>query len=381
MARCCRWVMGNRKRPASGPGLSRQATATVHQFKVRAGTELPFQIHEEDWGKYAHRAGLLFPTAPLKFRWDLVLLCLIVYSSVAVPFRLGMGHKAEDAWWLFEVAISIFFLFDLVFCFFTAAHDGDQFILDKHTIRARYLRSWFLIDALSAIPLELLDAVVAEAMPRDDLASLPGAGSLDSAHSGTSPAYLKVLRAARLLRLLRLLRLFKLQSYINLLEDALNINLAFLQLGKMVATLLYLMHVLGCGWFFLASKMPEEERTWVREYDGGAAENADVWVQYLYSIYWALMTLTTVGYGDITPVNDAERAYTLVVILIAAFVFGYLLSNVAEMIKNTDPNAVAIENKLEEVKVCAASTDYAASTLHLRCIPIATTLPVVAFPD
>jgi hypothetical protein len=41
-------------------------------------------------------------------------------------------------------------------------------------------------------------------------------------------------------------------------------------------------------------------------------------VQYLYAVYWALTTLTTVGYGDITPTNDVERVYSLFALLIGA---------------------------------------------------------------
>ena len=55
-------------------------------------------------------------------------------------------------------------------------------------------------------------------------------------------------------------------------------------------------------------------------------------MQYLYSVYWALTTLTTVGYGDIIPANNAERAYALLALLIGALVFGFLLSSIGDMI-------------------------------------------------
>ena len=131
-----------------------------------------------------------------------------------------------------------------------------------------------------------------------------------------------------------------LRRYISLLEDVLNTNLQLLQIIKLMCGILYLAHLLRCFWFMVginSSAGDDLEFTWLERYDRwstGSPMSVGVWEQYLIAVYWALTTLTTVGYGDITPVNDAERGYALFSQLTSALVFGYLISNVTSMVSS-----------------------------------------------
>jgi CRP-like cAMP-binding protein len=245
-------------------------------------------------------------------------------------------------WW-FEFGVTICFCIDLCFNFNTAYLAGSFWVIDRWMIATNYARTWLVIDALSSFPVEIFD-------PRFGLFEAGGASDSE-AHYGVSDSAFDptALRALRMVRLLRMLKLLKVQRIIDELEDAFVTSMQLLKIVQMVAGLVYLMHILGCFWYFIAST-GEHDKTWLTSYDGGSGLTKPTSVKYLYSVYWALTTLTTVGFGDIVPTNNTERVYVLCSLLIGALVFGYMLSAIGELVNTLDKNAVVLDDKFAEIK-------------------------------
>ena len=44
-------------------------------------------------------------------------------------------------------------------------------------------------------------------------------------------------------------------------------------------------------------------------------------------LYWSMTTLTTVGYGDLIPGSDRERAYTCVAMVVGGGFYGYIIGD------------------------------------------------------
>ena len=58
--------------------------------------------------------------------------------------------------------------------------------------------------------------------------------------------------------------------------------------------------------------------------------------QYLYSLYWSVITMTTVGYGDITPGTNIEYIFAIITALIGASLYAFVIGNIASILSNLD---------------------------------------------
>ncbi len=134
-----------------------------------------------------------------------------------------------------------------------------------------------------------------------------------------------------IVQLIKIIRIAQYQSVWN--KRAVSLGdyqkLAFFAFWILIVT-----HWLACGWLALHS------------YEA-IADNITL---YTKSLYWAVVTLTTVGYGDIVPNTNIETAYSMIVMIFGVGVYGYVIGNVANILSTRDPSKMAFQNNMDSLK-------------------------------
>lgn len=267
------------------------------------------------------RRLILDPGHPYKLTWDIFVGSLTVLMVFLLPAQMGQVLADTTALRGFLLFVDVSFLTDIAANFRTPfVNDAGVFDTVPVNIGARYLRTWFVVDFLSSVDMKWF------------MGEKSGAAGL-----------FKMLRLVRLFKLFRLAKLKNLQ--VPLFD---HVDFTVKKGMYLFLTLACLAHVFGCFWnaiSYEANMLPATQWSWrdnaylanITTFELGP-ERSDY---YAAGIYWAMTTMTTVGYGDIAPENDVERLYAIVIMLLGATIFGYVVGSVSAL--TSDPNSITVK--------------------------------------
>eukprot|EP01050_Picozoa_sp_SAG11_P023724 SAG11_NODE_4851_length_1747_cov_0.873786_1_plen_505_part_01 len=340
---------------------------------------------------YAAGCGLLHPETKRRLIYDVIQLAVALYTTIVVPWRLAFNITTEiwSAEFNLDIVIDCMFVVDIVMNFFAytrRAHTG-LLITDSKILTQEYLRSWFVVDLVATLPFDYV---------------LLALGHDQDSEEARNLRILRLLRIAqKAFRFARLLRSFKHRNAAHAKAAAIDPRSTamqfFTKLLKLCLAILLTSHVVGCIWLHegLHNRGSAPFGTWVDMMDWyiDSCAGPDIcpvssglqarylaaladtckslepeqrpsccceptvidWAKapkghmYMVSMYWAVVTMSSTGYGDIHAISTNEVAISMCTIIIGTFLWASVIAVFAEAMNSFHEEDNRFANKLRRV--------------------------------
>ncbi|XP_037601470.1 potassium/sodium hyperpolarization-activated cyclic nucleotide-gated channel 4 isoform X3 [Cebus imitator] len=282
---------------------------------------------------------IIHPYSDFRFYWDLTMLLLMVGNLIIIPVGITF-FKDENTtpWIVFNVVSDTFFLIDLVLNFRTGivVEDNTEIILDPQRIKMKYLKSWFMVDFISSIPVDYIFLIVET--------------RIDSEVYKTARA-LRIVRFTKILSLLRLLRLSRLIRYIHQWEEIFHMTYdlasAVVRIVNLIGMMLLLCHWDGCLQFLVPMLQDFPDDCWVSINN---MVNNSWGKQYSYALFKAMSHMLCIGYGRQAPVGMSDVWLTMLSMIVGATCYAMFIGHATALIQSLDSSRRQYQEKYKQVE-------------------------------
>ncbi|OQS04889.1 Voltage-gated Ion Channel (VIC) Superfamily [Thraustotheca clavata] len=261
---------------------------------------------------------MLHPTGKRRIRWDVATLVLLIYTSIYTPLSVAFPANipANPFFSIFDDFLDVFFCLDVIINFITAFEYKGILESRIRYIIINYLRTWFFIDIIGAFPFHLL---------------------LYNVIANPTKLEIKIFQLIKLLRVSRTRRALRRLDYSILVRSKVSSLIKFFILVMVTS------HWFSCFFFGMSSG---DAAGWVAKLE---LNNSTFYAQYANSFYWSIMTMTTIGYGDVTGQTTNEQLFSIFAMVNGAWIFAYGITNVVAMVSNLNSNDTQFQLKMDRI--------------------------------
>ncbi len=258
------------------------------------------------------------PSGRFRLGWDVYLLILVIADMIILPLQISFSMFGDNSF--YQYFCNIMFIIDIGLNCRTGFYFQGDLITDQKEILRHYLRTWMIPDCISAFPFDLIESSQESASPNT---------------GSNKPQFIRFFRVLRLIKIVRALRFLKLSKIFWKFKVYFGYTQArnLFELLKVLIVVLLLSHWLACIWHLVAvcELQYSNYDTWLERrdlLDAGPSE------RYINSLYWAVTTMLTVGYGDITPASIPELWTAVVAMLLACGVFAFSFNTIGTILND-----------------------------------------------
>uniref|UniRef100_A0A8C6VBX8 Cyclic nucleotide-binding domain-containing protein n=1 Tax=Naja naja TaxID=35670 RepID=A0A8C6VBX8_NAJNA len=310
----------------------------VNKFSLRMFGSQKAVEREQERVKSAG-AWIIHPYSDFRFYWDFTMLLFMVGNLIIIPVGITFFKEETTAPWIvFNVVSDTFFLMDLVMNFRTGIviEDNTEIILDPERIKKKYLKTWFVVDFVSSIPVDYIFLIVEKGM--------------DSEMYKTARA-LRIVRFTKILSLLRLLRLSRLIRYIHQWEEIFHMTYdlasAVMRIINLIGMMLLLCHWDGCLQFLVPMLQDFPTDCWV--YINGMVN--DSWSElYSFALFKSMSHMLCIGYGRQAPESMTDIWLTMLSMIVGATCYAMFIGHATALIQSLDSSRRQYQEKYKQVE-------------------------------
>jgi len=287
----------------------------------------------------------LNPEDKIIYVFDALILFITFWSMIYMPLNLVLNNcdnkdtinslNLENISYIF---IDLLFVCDLIINFFKSFYNFDEQLVTKsEKIFIHYLKRYFIIDLISAIPYYSIIKIIAY---KDHKSRIMPVNCTKYYNHVINDKY-------QMLQLLKLIKLIKCignnNIVLNYIINELN-EIPFFEswsfLLSNILIFLLVLHLTACMHIFVSSTTFPN---WIIQKELQTSPFIKV---YLSSVYFLITTVTSVGYGDIIGSSFTEIIFQIFLLMIGIIAYSWLISSLSNYVQENNKQNEIFNQKL-----------------------------------